>query len=348
MNNLYTRTLAALALVALALVAIVTPGPRALDAQTSRYTVYATSRTTLTTTGRDLAVATSASSALSTLGGVATSRTIAGTALSSDISAATLRSGLSLPAAAPALSTSGRLVYLLADSIGGSDGGAVSSWADGVSGRSAVQATGANQPLYYSGASGEGLNGRAVVRCDGTNDRLTIAGEAALDVSTLTLYLVARARRNSGSTLPASVVIIQRPYDLAGSSPYSEIGFWVPNSSQIEYRADGTASSYASVGNTGSDWATPHVLVLTVGAGGSSLHVDGVRQATSATTSVAYNTANLNWALCADGYTTAGEWWRGDIGAVALYSGAHTSAQRRANEGALCMYYGLVCASGDT
>ena len=275
--------------------------------------------------------------------------TSTGRSLVTAASVAAVRTTLSLPAAAPALSTSGRLVYLLADSIGGSDGSAVSSWTDSVSSRSAVQATSANQPLFYSGASGEGIGvGRAVVRCDGTNDRLTIAGEAALDVSTLTLYLVARARRNSGSTLPASVVIIQRPYDLAGSSPYSEIGFWVPNSSQIEYRADGTASSYASVGNTGSDWATPHVLVLTVGAGGSSLHVDGVRQATSATTSVAYNTANLNWALCADGYTTAGEWWRGDIGAVALYSGAHTSAQRRANEGALCMYYGLVCASGDT
>ena len=347
MNNLYTRTLAALALVALALVAIVTPGPRTLDAQTSRYTVYATSRTTLTTTGRDLAVASSASSALSTLGGVATSRTIAGTALSSDISAATLRSGLSLPAAAPALSTSGRLVYLLADSIGGSDGGAVSSWADGVSGRSAVQATGANQPLYYSGASGEGLNGRAVVRFDGTNDRLVIAGEAALDVTTLTIYIVARGRRNSSAALPASAMLAHRPYDLAASSPYSEWCFWVTSATQLEMRADGTVfgpftlSSYF-------DWGTPHLYVLTVGAGGTSLHVDGVRASSSATTSITYNTANLSIGLGGATYTTPSDWWRGDMGAFALFSGAHTSAQRRANEGALCMYYGIACASGDT
>ena len=112
--TLYTRTLAALVAVALALVAIVTPGPRTLDAQTSRYAVYATSRTTLTTTGRDLAVASSASSALSTLGGVATSRTIAGTALSSDISAATLRSGLSL-ATIPSTPSTTPIVDLRAD-----------------------------------------------------------------------------------------------------------------------------------------------------------------------------------------------------------------------------------------
>lgn len=343
--TLYTRTLAALVAVALALVAIVTPGPRAVDAQTSRYAVYAPSRTTLTTTGRDLAVASSASSALSTLGGVASTRTIAGLDLSADRTATALRSALSLPAAAPALSTSGRLYYLVADAIAQNDGSAVATWTDSVSGRSATQATSASRPTLYTGAS-ESLNGRPCVRFDGTDDYIRVPGEAALDVPTLTLYIVARARRSSSSSLPISVYIFQRLYDAAGSAPYSEVGFWIPNSSQIEYRADGTAASYADVGNTGADWAMPHVLVLTVGASGSSLHIDGVRRATSLTTSITYSTAALAHSIGADGLAVT--CWRGDIGTVAFYSGAHSSATRRANEASLCEYYRITCASGDT
>lgn len=347
MNNIYTRTLAALALVALALVAIVTPGPRTLDAQTSRYAVYATSATTLTSTGRALVTATDAAAARATLSAVSTARTIAGLDLSADRTAAALRSALSLPAAAPALSTSGRLYYLVADAIAQSDGSAVATWTDSVSGRSATQATSASRPTLYTGTT-ESLMGRPCVRFDGTDDYIRVPGEAALDVPTLTLYVVARERRNSNNTLPINAIIFQRPYDAAGIPPFSEVGFWVPNSSQIEYRADGTASFYASVGNTGSDWATPHVLVLTVGASGSSLHIDGVRQQTTATTSITYSTSALAHSIGANGFASAGDFWRGDIGTVAFYSGAHSSATRRANEAALCEYYRLTCASGDT
>lgn len=62
---------------------------------------------------------------------------------------------------------SGLKLWLKADSLGLSDGTAVSSWTDSSgTGNTATQATGANQPLYKTSI----INGQPVVRFDGNND----------------------------------------------------------------------------------------------------------------------------------------------------------------------------------
>ena len=69
---------------------------------------------------------------------------------------------------------SGLTVWLKADAITGkSDGDAMSSWTDSSgNGNHAVQATGANQPLYKTGI----VNGKPAVLFDDTNDKMVVAG----------------------------------------------------------------------------------------------------------------------------------------------------------------------------
>lgn len=72
----------------------------------------------------------------------------------------------------------GLKVWLAADRLTGlADGAAVASWTDmSGNGNHAVQATGANQPIYKTGI----VQGRPVVRFDGANDFLKIADAASL------------------------------------------------------------------------------------------------------------------------------------------------------------------------
>ena len=100
-----TRRISALLLAFVALVALLTARPSVPEAQTRRFPVYATSVTTLTSTGRSLAVASSASSALTTLGAVPTTRTVGGLDLSADRSASALLAAL-YPATTVSLASS--------------------------------------------------------------------------------------------------------------------------------------------------------------------------------------------------------------------------------------------------
>lgn len=70
-----------------------------------------------------------------------------------------------------------------ADALALAPGAAVASWGDsGTNGRTLVQATGANQPLYIAGA----YNSLPCVRFDGTNDYLRTAAFAAAAPLTVT------------------------------------------------------------------------------------------------------------------------------------------------------------------
>ena len=318
MNNLYTRTLAALVAVALALVAIVTPGPRTLDAQTSRYTFYATSRTTLTTTGRDLAVASSASSALSTLGGVATSRTIAGTALSSDISAATLRSGLSL-ATIPSTPSTTPIVDLRADVGVTSSSGRVSAWDSqgSVGSVSFSQGTAGRQPLLLTNAAPNG--GPAIYFDASRTDTLATSYNASLDpASALTIIFV-------GAVRTTSCVVYERPYAATHTGNFAEWWLYAGNGT-VDLRVNSSTNSQTINDGAGiSGWRRPGIHVYRLAVGARQYQVNGYNITTSATGATISYTNSIGHRLGTN--TSDGEAATMWVYEVLVFSSSLTDAQ---------------------
>lgn len=270
-------------------------------------------------------------------------------AVTASSNSAAMRSALSLAAAINAISSTNRIFNFVADTIAQADGTSVAAWVDTAGAYTAAQATPASQPVFWSGSSGEGVGGRAGVRFNGAQ-RLLIPGAAALDATVLTLFLVVRGRRKSTNAFQINSLVYNRPYDLAASSPYSEVGLWVASPTSFEFRVDGTPVTVLPgfPPPTGLDWGLPHIIVLTVGASGTKIYVDGVQLGTLANTSVTYNTPLLNIAFGAGGYTTPSDFWYGDYLSACMFSVQLTPAQRRLIEGYYAAYYGIPVASSDT
>jgi hypothetical protein len=84
------------------------------------------------------------------------------------------------------LGTSTLTAWYKADSISGSDGSSVGSWADSSgNGHTTAQLSSARQPTLQTAE----LNGLSVVRFDGSNDILTDGDIAALDVGTGDIWM---------------------------------------------------------------------------------------------------------------------------------------------------------------
>lgn len=140
-------------------------------------------------------------------------------------------------------------VWLKADAITGlADGEAVASWADSSgNGKSAANATGAEQPTYQTGE----INGLPVVRFDGTDDDLTITGH--------------------GLTKPCSIFVVTR---FAGGNANADRMFHASNM----YVMIGGSGTNDFIMNGGSDWryssdtldTNPHMHSLMFAATGDS------------------------------------------------------------------------------
>lgn len=116
-----------------------------------------------------------------------------------------IQTGLSLPALA-ALGT--LRAWYKADSLVLNDGDAVASWTDeSGNSRHAVQATGANKPLYKTNI----VNGRPAIKFDGVNDFLATASFGAT-TQPMTIYFVAQrvGTTASGYQLADGIVVGNR------------------------------------------------------------------------------------------------------------------------------------------
>lgn len=265
------------------------------------------------------------------LDAVSVDRTLAGLDLSDDRSAEALVDALGLgPLAVP---SSGLVLHLRAGDLSGSDGDPIGTWGD--SGFD-FTAAGSARPALRGPA--RGIGGRAAVLFDGSDDVLSLA-DADLDLATLTIAMVVQA----SYTLATSRWLITRLHDSAGGSPYSRVGIYHP-ASGIAVRADGSEST-ASFTDVPA-WGAPQVWVLSVGAAGTLVHVNGRAQLTGAATSVTYPNVAA-WCLGGRASDTPGEWWKGKVGDVAIYSGQLSASDRQKLEGALATYYGITLLSED-
>lgn len=285
--------------------------------------------TLLVATGTDTVTALDAKTADTFVGGDGTDVTTR--------TATQVRASLSLPVVQTVPSTA-LVVDLDADTLAV---GAVSSWASSVGGYAAAQATGSKQPTCFAA----GIGGRQSVRFDGTDDLLVIPYDAALDLATLTVYVVARAVRDSSDAILANGWLIVRPFALAGGAPYAEWGMYA-GTTTTNIRTDGTEGVGSAFPNS-SQWDEPAIHTLSCGAAGGRYHRSGRRLATTATTSITYDN-NLGIGIGGRNTTTEGEWTRVDIARVLIYSAQHTPAERQAVEAYLAQQYGLPIVAGLT
>jgi hypothetical protein len=217
---------------------------------------------------------------------------------------------------------------------------AVSAWASRVGSYSADQATAGSRPIVADW----GWHGHKCVRFDGSDDILEVAHAAALDLSTPTIYVVARLRRGSTDSVDGNVVIASRPVDLLNSSPYADWSIYPTAENAVDSRFDGNNVSGTATNAHTLDRNT--IYTIRTGASGSSQWVNGRRTATQASTSISYGSA-APIGIGGRATTTKGEWARVDVARVLMYSVAHTAAQRNAVLAALAQSYGVLCSYGE-
>ena len=219
--------------------------------------------------------------------------------------------------------------------------GEVSAWASRVGAFSADQATAGSRPIVADW----GWHGHSCIRFDGADDILEVAHDAALDLATPTIYVVARMRRNTSDNVDGNKLLISRPVDLANSSPFAEWSLFVTSETGVDSRFDGNTVSSGALSNAHTlDRAT--VYCLRTGASGSSQWVNGRRTATQASTSITYGSA-APIGIGGRATTTKAEWSRVDVARVLMYSVAHTAAERHAVLAVLAQSYGVPCSYGE-
>lgn len=230
----------------------------------------------------------------------------------------------------PALSTTNLVLDLNAD-LGVTLATGVSAWASQVGTFVAAQSTASKQPLVGTWGS----RGHSCISFDGVDDILVIPWEAALDWATPTVFIVGRYVMSSTDTATPSV-FLGRPFSLAAGTPFYELNFYLASLTALEARVDGNAIS-ATLPNTAT-LNQAFIASLTVGASGSSLHFNGDRIASHATTSISYANS-LGIGIGGRATTTEAEWSRWDCARIVAYSAALTAAQRFAVLGALAEDY---------
>ena len=211
-----------------------------------------------------------------------------------------------------------------ADSISGSDGDSVASWADS-SGNShtTAQLTASRQPTLQTNE----LNSKSVVRFDGTNDILTDSDIAALDVGTGDIWL-------------ASVL---KSTDDSGAQFFFEKGttsfaLMTTASGVLQARLGGTTNiPTQSAGN----WSRTAYVIVTASrvSGSCNGFVNGSNMTTTGTT----NTTSISNSDVLDLGASAvgGNPMTGDLAEVLVGGATLDTNERQKIEGYLAHKYGL-------
>lgn len=201
----------------------------------------------------------------------------------------------------------------MGDGIRLRDGEAVSTWADPISGFDLVQATASKQPLLVR----DEQNHRSVVRFDGSNDFLRSVAFSALS-QPRTIYAVAKNTSNAA---------IRTLLDGIASG----------NRHTINYQTSGNLLIYAGSSlnsgvNAGLGW---NIVTAQFNGGSSIIRRNGAQENTGA---VGSNTLT--------GFTVGALYddslpFTGDVAAILVCSGAHTTLQMKQIESFLKGWYGL-------
>lgn len=232
---------------------------------------------------------------------------------------------------------SGLALWLKADSLGLSDGTAVSSWTDSSgNGRNAGQATGTKQPLCKTGI----VNGLPVVRFDAT-DCLTTSAIDFTGTSGLTVFAVT-ANIPSGTDR----VIVESSASFSANAGSFILYRDTSNKVQVDHR--GNVGNGFCVGTTN---ITSTATVLTgwydftqaVNAE-NQLYVNGTAEGTKsggANNTGAFGNHVLNIGARNDGALIP---LNGDIAEIILYNSVLSNASRQLVERYLGAKYGITVA----
>lgn len=229
----------------------------------------------------------------------------------------------------------GLVAWWKADAITGlTDGSAVASWLDsGQNGYTATQSTGANKPTYKTAIQ----NALPIVRFNGTT---WLAADGA-------------ASTFSGSRTPFTLVAVSAP---AGS--YSYRAFWslgATDTAAYYEVGDGGGSTYWAEGKDGDSGGDGFGGATGTGFRVETLQLDASGQVTiwangtqtlAATTiignlSVMFTLLTLGALRRGASGVTVGDYFKGDLGDVLVYSGVLSTSDRQAVETYLKSKYGL-------
>jgi hypothetical protein len=189
------------------------------------------------------------------------------------------------------------------------DGVGVSQWNDqSGNGFNAVQATGANQPLYKAAIQ----NGLPVLRFDAVNDYMQAAGVNVAQPDTI--FLVAKNTLTGGT--------FSNAFD--GNTTRQTIGRWSTDAVAVNCGTTDVVTAQL--------WGSTlfHQLSLIANGASSLLWFD----ATSVTLGSNPGTANLN-VLNIGTFNTSTSFWSGDIAELLIYNSALSTPNRQAVEGYL-------------
>jgi hypothetical protein len=217
-------------------------------------------------------------------------------------------------------SISGLTLWLKADSLGLSDGTAVSTWTDSSgTGNNATQATGVNQPIFKTNI----VNGKPTVRFDGSNDSLTFSSSPA-DTS---VFVVA-----SLGVAPAS----QTAY-----APFTVFGTGTPLAGiDLTCRLTGTnwGVYVGSDLSSGEDLVngTFNIIEATTSGAGTVIYRNGVQKATSGSRS----NGDGSTAQIAS-QTGSSRWFNGDIAEILIYDSVLSQIDRTNVEKYLSAKYAI-------
>jgi hypothetical protein len=215
--------------------------------------------------------------------------------------------------------------WFKADSISGSDGNAVTSWADSSgNGNTANQVVSARQPTLQT----RELNAKSVVRFDGTNDILSDGDVAALDVGTGDIWMAAvfKSTDDSGAQF----------FFEKGNS---EFGLATTAAGVLQFRMGGSTNiPKQSAGN----WSRTAFVMVTASrvSGTCSGFVDGTASTTTGTT----NTGSISNSSVLDlgAAAVGGQPMTGDIAEVLVGGATLRTKERLRIEGYLAEKYGLT------
>ena len=214
--------------------------------------------------------------------------------------------------------------WFKADSISGSDGDAVSAWADSSgNGNDTSQGTAVRQPTLQTNE----LGGQSVVRFDGTNDILSDGDIAALDVGTGDIWMACLFKSTDDSSAQF--------YFEKGSTQF---GLLATKAGVLQARMGGTTNiPQQSSGN----WSRTEFVLVT--ASRVSATCNGFVNGSSMTTTGTTNTGSISNSNVFDVGASAvgGQPMTGDIAEILVGGATLTTANREKIEGYLAWKYGL-------
>lgn len=221
-----------------------------------------------------------------------------------------------------------------ADSLALADGAAVSSWTDLSSfGRHAVQATGANQPVFKTNI----MNGKPVIRFDGSNDILVASTAYPAAVSYFIVVKFASlanaytslydSSQNSGTTHGSTTFLIKSSGRSALYANYS--------SGQQAY--DGTGAGLYTL-------ATPYIFAGVFQTNGLTSWTNGtLDKDITFTGTLLQNVTGANISIGAASFFSS-RVLNGDMAEFILCDRVLTTAERASMHNYLSVKYGIIVA----